>query len=142
MSAGPFWQRPRVRHLTELTITTAFWFAWVYLILPLLSLLLWLAGYQLFTEEMMVRGGYQGLLRELRTYGLVILAMSLLMLVWIAWNQRRYGMHNQRIHQPQSLTLSEQAAQAGLTLDEMTALQATHRIVLDFDDQDRLLIRR
>lgn len=142
MSAGPFWWRPQVRRLTELTITVAFWFAWVYLILPLFSLLLWLVGYQLFTEEMLARGGYQALLRELRTYGLVILAMSLVMLIWIAWNQRRYGSHNQRIHQPPSLTLSEQAAQAGLTSDEMTALQTTRCMVLDFDDQDRMLIRR
>ena len=142
MSAGPFWRRPRVRHLTELTITTAFWFAWVYLILPLLSLLLWLVGYQLFVEEMLVLGGYQALLRELRIYGLVILAMSLVMLVWISWIRHHYGRHNKRTHQPSAVTPDEQAAHAGLTAAELAGLQAARQATVDFDEQDRLRIGR
>lgn len=142
MSAGPFWRRPRVRRLTELTITTAFWFAWIYLILPLLSLLLWLAGYQLFVEEMLVLGGYEALLGELRIYGLVILAMSLVMLAWIGWNRRHYGRHNKRTRQPPAVTPDEQAAQAGLTAAELAGLQSARRATVDFDDQDRLRIGR
>ena len=141
MSAGPFWSRPVIRSVTELTITTAFWFAWVYLILPLISLLLWLAGYHLFVDEMLVRGGYEALLDELLNYGLVILGMSLVVLTWIGWNQRRYGRHNKRTRQPLAVAVDEQVMTAGLGLEELAALQAARQATVDFDDQDRLHIR-
>lgn len=142
MSAGRFWSRPVVRRVTEITITTAFWFAWAYLILPLVNLLMWLLGVRLFVDEMLVRGGHVALLAELRNYGLVILGMAVVMLLWIAWNRRRYGMRNQRVHQPHPLTTMEQAAQAGVSPDQLDTLQTARRVVLDFDDQDRLQIRR
>jgi len=142
MSAGPFWSRPAVRRVTEISITMAFWLVWVYLILPLVNLLMWLLGVRLFVDEMLVQGGYVALLAELRTYGLAVLGMSLAMLVWIEWNQRRYGVHNQRLHSPHPLTSFEQAALAGLTVDDLAALQTAQCVVLDFDEQDRLVVRR
>jgi len=140
MSAAPFWSKPKVRRITELTITTAFWFAWFYLILPLISLMLWLVGYQLFVDEMLVRGGYVALLAELRNYGLVLLVMGIVMLIWIKWNQRHYGLHNKRTHQPVPLTVIEQAAEAGLSTTQLLHLQASRRMTADFDDQDRMQV--
>ena len=138
MSAARFWSRPAVRRATELTLTTVFWFAWIYLILPLVNLLMWALGYQMFVDEMVVRGGYVALLAELRIDGLVVLVMALVMLLWIEWNQRRYGRHNHRLHQPEPLGLAEQAAAAGLTTIEVTALQAARSAHVDFDEFNRL----
>jgi nucleoside-diphosphate kinase len=53
-----------LQRATEYTLTTLFWMAWLYLIMPLLSLMLWAAGVHFFVDEMLVRGGYEALLRE------------------------------------------------------------------------------
>lgn len=137
-----FWRRPAVQHTAVVTLTALFWLAWLYLIAPLLSLVLWLLGYRIFVDEILGQGGYQALLAELRRYGLVVLGMWLAMLVWVDWNLRHYGGHNKRIQPPIPVSLPEQAQQAGITTDELMALQATRVQLLDFDEQDRLLVVR
>lgn len=141
MNTTGYWRRPRVQRAAVLSLTTFFWMIWLYLIMPLLSLLMWLAGYQLFVEEMVVLGGYEALLGELRHYGLTVLAILLGILLWIDWNQRRYGRHNQRTVQPSPVTVAEQAEHAGLTPETLTTLRTARRTVVDFDEQDRLRMR-
>jgi len=136
-----FFVRPAVRRSTELGVTALFWLAWIYLISPLLSLLLWLVGVRLFVDEMLVRGGYQALLRELWDYGLVIGLMFAGVSVWIAWNQRHYGRHNKRTQPPLAVNAAEVARHAGLTMTELGDLQGARHAVVDFDDADRLQIR-
>lgn len=138
MKRQPFAMRPSVRRSTELGVTALFWLAWIYLISPLLSLLLWLVGIQLFTDEMLARGGYRALLRELGDYGLVISLMLLAISSWIEWNQRRYGRNNKRTLPPQSVGDKETAVRAGMTLAALEHLQAAKQAVVDFDDSDRL----
>jgi len=140
MSAAGFWSRPKIRKWTEYTVTTVFWIMWFYLILPIISLALWMAGYQLFVDEMLVHGGYASLLAELRNYGIVILSMSAIMVIWIKWNQRHYGLHNKRTHQPSAVTGPEQAEGAGLTLDQLVQLQGSRHVIADFDENDQLMI--
>lgn len=141
MKRQSFSMRPAVRRSTELGVTALFWLAWIYLISPLLGLLLWLLGIHLFTEEMLVRGGYRALLQELRNYGLVIFLMLLAVSLWIQWNKQRYGKNEKRTQPPQSVANAETAVLAGLTLAELERLQTARRVVVDFDDADRLEVR-
>lgn len=141
MSAIRSWRRSMAERAAVLSLTTFFWMVWLYFLTPLLSLLLWLAGYQLFTEEMLDRGGYQALLGELRHYGLVAVGMLLAMLSWVDWNLRHYGSHNKRIQGPDALLPEETARRAGLTMEETAFLQQARELSVDFDAQDRLMIR-
>jgi poly-beta-1,6-N-acetyl-D-glucosamine biosynthesis protein PgaD len=141
MSAGPYWSRPDLHRLAELSITTLFWLAWFYLITPLLSLVMWLAGIRMFVDEMLVQDGYIALLVELRTYGMIILGMLLIMLAWVEWNVQRYGRHNHRLLQPEPVTNREIAQHAGLTEKVLATLHESRMIIVDYDDQDKLLVR-
>ena len=114
MTRGRPWERTDLQRVAEFTITTLFWLVWLYLIMPLVSLLLWLVGVQLFMDEMIVRGGLQALIEELLRYGLVVLAMLAATLLWVNWNLRHYGGHNKRTHQPQPVSLNELAVDSGL----------------------------
>jgi biofilm PGA synthesis protein PgaD len=134
-------EQTRLQRATEFTLTTLFWLAWLYLIMPLVSLLLWIVGVQLFVDEMISRGGLQALIEELLRYGLVVLGMLVVTLLWVSWNLRHYGGHNKRTHQPQSVSLSEIAADSGLSLAEITKVRKTKRLLISFDDSDRPVIR-
>ena len=71
-------------------LTVLFWGVWLYLVLPLVSLLLWAFGVRFLVEQIRL-GGYEGLLGSLITYGMVLLVFVSLLALWIAWNVVRYG---------------------------------------------------
>jgi biofilm PGA synthesis protein PgaD len=135
------WKQTDLQRAAEFTITTLFWLAWLYLIMPLVSLLLWMVGVQLFVDEMITGGGLQALIEELLHYGLVVLGMLVVTLIWINWNLRHYGGHNKRTHQPLPVSLDELAADSGLPPTEITEIQKARRLLITFDDRDHPVIR-
>ena len=134
-------EEPPLRLAAEMAATTVFWGLWFYVIAPLLSLVLWFAGYQVFVEQMITLGGYETFLQKLTAYGLVVLAIMLATFAWVAWNQRRYGAHrNTRTRAQPAVTLSETAAAAGLDLRAVHTLRRQRRLVIGFDERNRLLV--
>ena len=130
-------QKPsKWRHATEFTVTTLFWLAWLYLVMPLVSLLLWALGVQLFMDEMIVRGGYEALIGELAHYSLVIIAMLVVTLVWVYWNLRHYGRHEKRTQQPLPVSVEETATSARLAPDVIQGAWTNRRLRITFDDDD------
>jgi poly-beta-1,6-N-acetyl-D-glucosamine biosynthesis protein PgaD len=71
-------------------LTVFFWVGWLYLVLPLVSLLLWAFGVRFFMEQIR-QGGYEGLIASLLAYSTVLLVIVSLLALWIAWNVVRYG---------------------------------------------------
>lgn len=134
------WRPSPWRRATEFTVTTLFWLAWLYLIMPLLSLLLWAFGVQLFVDEMITRGGIEALIDELAHYSLVILAMLVVTLIWVYWNLRHYGGHEQRTQQPVSVSLAEIATTSGLSESAILDIRANRRMRITFDDDDHPVI--
>jgi poly-beta-1,6-N-acetyl-D-glucosamine biosynthesis protein PgaD len=134
-------QEPPIRFFAEVTATAIFWGLWLYVVMPLVSLLLWLAGIDVFVEQMITLGGYQAFLEKLLTYGLVVLMIMLVVFVWVTWNVRRYGgAHNTRTRTLAPVTLAETAEAAGTEPDVIERLQMERRLVVGFDEQDRLLV--
>jgi poly-beta-1,6-N-acetyl-D-glucosamine biosynthesis protein PgaD len=71
-------------------LTVVFWGVWLYLVLPLVSLLLWALGLRFLVEQIRL-GGYEGLLGSLINYGVVLFVLVSVLAMWIAWNVVRYG---------------------------------------------------
>jgi poly-beta-1,6-N-acetyl-D-glucosamine biosynthesis protein PgaD len=71
-------------------LTLLFWGAWLYLVLPLVSLVLWVFGVRFFIREI-AEGGYEALLGSLFAYSSVLLVLVGLLALWITWNVVRYG---------------------------------------------------
>jgi len=71
-------------------LTVLFWGVWLYLVLPLFSLLLWVLGVRFVIREI-AEGGYEGLRASLVAYSSVLLGLLGLLALWIAWNVTRYG---------------------------------------------------
>ena len=70
--------------------TLVIWSVWIYLWLPLTTLLGWWVAGLLGYEHMVVRGGYVDLLHLLGWYALVILCMGGALLIWATYNLLRF----------------------------------------------------
>ena len=126
----------------EIIVTVLFWGLWLYLIMPLISLLLWYAGVYVFVDQMITLGGYQSFVDTLHHYSMVVLAMMVTIILWVWWNARRYGsVRNKRIRQPDPVTTAELAAISVTTEEAIIALQSRKQAVVDFDDQLKLILK-
>ena len=126
----------------EIVVTVLFWGLWLYLIMPLISLLLWFAGVYIFVDQMVTLGGYQSFIDTLYHYSLVVLAIMLTTFLWVWWNARRYGsVRNKRTLQPDSVSIAELAATADTTEDVIVALQSRRQVLVDFNDKLGLILK-
>ena len=82
--------RKPVRNGIVGALTVAFWAVWIYLVLPLVSLALWIAGVERFGEQAGA-AGYRALLATLLSYSSVLLILVGALAIWIVWNVVRYG---------------------------------------------------
>lgn len=92
-------ERPDLQSTTRRTlysvVTVLAWSVWLYLWLPFISLLAWLAGIQLMVVEVFQPVGGQDWRELLRLLAFVVVA-TLAVIVWSQYNLRRYGHHNRR----------------------------------------------
>jgi poly-beta-1,6-N-acetyl-D-glucosamine biosynthesis protein PgaD len=132
----------RRRLLAEVAATTFFWGVWFYLVTPLVTLVLWYAGFRVFESEMVDRSGYQAFMEQSEQYGMVVMAMLLITLAWVFWNVRRYGgIYNTRTRSLAPVSLMESADMAGLAPEEVEQIQDCQRLVLDFTAHNHVIVR-
>ena len=79
-------------------LTLGFWLFWVYLWLPLISLLAWLFGFQLFYERIFVQQGFQRLLDILPVAAAGVLILSGGLLIWAVYNYLKFRHRHRRTH--------------------------------------------
>jgi poly-beta-1,6-N-acetyl-D-glucosamine biosynthesis protein PgaD len=126
----------------EVIVTVLFWGLWLYLVMPLVSLILWLAGVYIFVDQMVVLGGYQSFIDMLYRYSMAVVLMMVTIFLWVWWNASRYGsLRNKRILQPAVVTNAELAAAAATTEEVIAILQSRKHLVVDFDDEKRLILK-
>lgn len=74
------------RYLIEGSVTLFLWSVWAYWISPVVTALLWFFGIRLFQTEFIIKAGIEEFLHILKTGGLLVLLITLLMLGWIYYN--------------------------------------------------------
>jgi biofilm PGA synthesis protein PgaD len=121
-------------------LTVLFWGVWLYLVLPLVSLLLWAFGVRFLVEQIRL-GGYEGLLGSLITYGVVLLVLVSLLAVWIAWNVVRYGGGSDR-RTVKRAEVPDWVIRGAFRVDEslLSVLRAERLVRVDFEGDDVVVI--
>ena len=117
-------------------LTVLFWGVWLYLVLPLVSLLLWALGVRFLVEQIRL-GGYEGLLGSLITYGVVLAVLVSLLAVWITWNVARYGgSHDRRT--VKRAEVPDWVVRGKFRVDEslLSVLRAERLVRVDFAGDD------
>ncbi len=74
------------RRMIEGSITAILWAAWIYWILPVVTVILWAAGLRMFYHALFDTEQFRQLYLILRNGGLAILAIFTLNLLWITYN--------------------------------------------------------
>ena len=119
------------------TATLLFWLLYVYLWMPLVSLLAWGLQFSFAYEHMIAHGGYKDLVKTLGSYGLAILVMSAVYIAWAAINYFRF--HNlERRTAPDYVKLSDQAMAFGVQESALYRWQHSKNLVVYHDENGRV----
>jgi len=82
-------------------LTAGLWSFYLYLLLPLASLLAWWLGITVVYEEMVMRSGWRALLELIGVYSVIVLAMGMVQVSWALINWLRfYGRRDRRREPP------------------------------------------
>ena len=121
-------------------LTVVFWAIWLYLVLPLVSFLLWAFGMRFFIEQIR-QGGYEGLRASLFAYSSVLLVLVGLLALWIAWNVVRYGGHSDRRTAKRG-DVSDSAVREAFQLDDglLAVLRDQRQVRVDLNGGGVVLI--
>lgn len=121
-------------------LTVLFWGVWLYLVLPLVSLLLWAFGVR-FLFMQIRQGGYEGLLRSLLTYGVVLIVLVGLLALWITWNVVRYGGSSDR-RTVKRTEVPDWVVRGKFRIDDslLSVLRAERLVRVDFEGDDVVVI--
>lgn len=137
-----FWRMmPKSKKYSEVVLTFVSWSLWVYLVTPLVSLVVWVAGGYLFKKEMFSPYSLE-LFGNALNYGSVVVCMWILTATWIFWNQKRYGNKNRRTNKAAVLTIEQLCEGTTLTPGSVEYLRNTKESFLHFDEEDNLVIDR
>ncbi|MGB8598332.1 MAG: poly-beta-1,6-N-acetyl-D-glucosamine biosynthesis protein PgaD [Burkholderiales bacterium] len=126
------------RRLAYRALTLVFWMGWIYLWIPLITLLGWLSGIAFFREQIVVQQGWQSFIDNLPTYSLVVFMMAGTLLLWAITNWFRFANREAR-KAVSRVTLQEQADQLQVSKNNLSAWQKQKHMVVHHDDHGRIL---
>ena len=120
-------------------LTVLFWVLFCFFMRPLVGMVGWVLGLELFADIMIEQGGYQALLELLGAYAGVIAGMGLALKGWALYNRYRYGRRERRLRHPNPIGIEAQAGHYQIEVEELRRLQAARRVVLTHDRHGRLV---
>ena len=129
----PDLQRPANRALWT-TVTWLFWVLWIYLWLPLITLIGWYFGVHTGLDQMVERLGYLDFLRALPGYALVIGCGGLTLIGW-AYSQYLRFHGRERRSKPTTVTNEQMATKLGFSDAELRGWQS-ERSLTAFHEAD------
>jgi biofilm PGA synthesis protein PgaD len=137
-------ERPDLQSRAErygwLSVTLLCWLLWLYLFVPLLSLLAWALGATVVYRALLADLRVPELLGILASYGTGIGVLTTVYLGWAVSSYLRFrGMDRRR--RPAGATLTALAASHHLEVDELRRLRAAPRTVLSAEQLERMFAR-
>jgi len=116
-----------LHRIAEFTITMIAWLIWIYLIMPLLTALLWLVGIRLVIIEHISRRGIVGLLSVIGNYLFAIIGIWLVLQAWNFYSSLRFrGKERRKSAKP--VTDDELARFFDVEVDALRAAKHSRRV--------------
>lgn len=134
---APDLQTMRQRYSSSF-ITLFFWVIWIYLALPLNSLIAWMIGGRIFYKNMVLLDGWTGLLEKLPVYAVVVLVIAVVFFGWAFYNKARF-FNKQRRRTVTQVTDHTLSAFFTISEDDVKTCRNSERLVIHFDDSGRIV---
>ncbi|MCX8097730.1 MAG: poly-beta-1,6-N-acetyl-D-glucosamine biosynthesis protein PgaD [Casimicrobiaceae bacterium] len=132
----PSWQTPGQRR-AGVIVRVLFWAAYLYLLLPLFTTLVWWVGGTTLRENLLASAAWRQFVAWLPTYAGVVSLLSSLLVVWSLVQIYRFRGRERRRHSP-VLTLSEVSRLLGSDEREVARWREARRLVAYHDEQGRV----
>ena len=127
-----------LQRITTRGITFIFWVIWIYLWLPLISLVAWWVGIQLFREHMLDNNGYRALLTDMHQYALTIALIAVVLIGWARYNLLRFRDKDNR-KTSKHVDLAIQAQHFKIEAQQLRHWQDAKRLVIHHDQQGDII---
>lgn len=85
-----------LRNITEGSITTVMWAAWIYLLMPLINVILWILGVRIFYVELVEKSGFAKIIAMIYNMGWIVVVVFVSLWLWGYYNLKRYGKMQRR----------------------------------------------
>ena len=129
----PRLQTLRQRYAYSL-VTFVFWVFWLYLWLPLVSLVAWLLGINLFYQEMIVQEGYLAFFELVGWYAVTILIMAAVLLGWAGYNLYRFRGKDRR-KSAAGVDPADIARQFAVEVDQLNQWHRAKRLTIHHNEE-------
>jgi biofilm PGA synthesis protein PgaD len=130
-----FIDRPDLQSYGQRTVSSVLavvgWTCWLYLILPLLTLIAWIGGYHRVNQYVVLNK--DGFLEQINILGPVVLILVVLLLVWATYNLIRFRDVARR-NAPQNTTVGEMAEHFHVDEKLITRAQEHQVVIFYFDE--------
>jgi biofilm PGA synthesis protein PgaD len=115
------------------SVTFIFWMIYIYLWLPLITLVAWWFGAKLFNLHMIQLEGYVGLLNNLGLYSVIIFVISLILIGWAELDRMRFKDKLRRLGN-NTVSVAEIAQKYNMQEHELTQLRQKKSMLVHFSD--------
>lgn len=131
------WQlKSRTRIFLESIFTVAFWTGFIYLLIPIITLLLWFFGIRIAYAELIGAEGLKELIKLIKNSGFIIFVVSLLLLSWGYYNYFLFRLRGERRNTRVLICFDEDfAARCQLDPEDLRAAKAQSRLVVHLDGE-------
>jgi len=135
-----FIDRPDLQSYGQKTVSSMLavigWTCWLYLILPLLTLIAWVGGYYRVNQYVVLNK--DGFFEQINILGPVVIIMVVLLLLWATYNLLRFRDVARR-NAPSNTTVEEMAEHFKIEEQLVVKAQKQQISVFHFDDKGNVI---
>ncbi|HOD34993.1 MAG TPA: poly-beta-1,6-N-acetyl-D-glucosamine biosynthesis protein PgaD [Syntrophales bacterium] len=134
--------KSRLRVAVESLLTVAFWMLYVYILLPIFTLVLWVFGVRTIYDEIFGLKGYLALIDLLKNGGLITIAILAILAGWAFYNYRMFMSRGERRSSRVSITNDREVARLmNVDLDALKGIRRLTRLRVKIDGEHYLVVR-
>lgn len=128
--------KSRARILLESFVTLAFWTGFLYLLIPMVTLLLWIFGLKIAYTELIGAEGLMELVKIIKESGIIIFVITLIIMAWGYYNYLLFRLRGDRRGSRVQICFDEDfASRYHLDLQTLQAAKAEPRLCVTLEDE-------
>lgn len=134
--------KSRLRVAVEGLLTVAFWLLYVYVLLPIFTLVLWVFGVRTIYDEVFGLRGYLALIDILKNGGLITIAILAVLAGWAFYNYRLFVSRGERRSSRVSISNDREISRLlKVDLDGLESIRQLHRLRVKIDGEHYLVVK-